>query len=423
MTAPKRQRAISFRPSSALRQWLRLGSVVRAVVLHPLGANTAVINVRGVNTVAASPLPLARGQVLYATVADIGEQVHLRLVPPPAIEEASHATTTAELVRHLASIGIEPTDGHVGLAASMLTAGLPITPEHFAAVARLAQETDGDPDATGAAAAYVVRHGLEQDPTTAVAEQQLDATQMCRTVAAVRVALFEPPSLGELLAVLEAGLSSGRVLPGTEELQAGVRRCLGEIRAGGPVEWLGVSARLCGVDCRLPSESTDLSALLGSSLSDDQALAQAAQPLRTLLRGLHAVNAVPALGGAKRWVLQVPFLRGDTVGTSLVELEVPDGPLDHAVLAGRSDARLWVPLEESVVRARLRVRDGRATAALHFSGTEEADAAAACAEWLRRVLPEFGIELSHVSAGTAGEPAAAGPAEQPAPAVGLDFEV
>ncbi|MBN1916563.1 MAG: hypothetical protein JW889_01535 [Verrucomicrobia bacterium] len=342
-------------------------------------------------------------------MADLGEKVHLRLVPPPGIDEASRATTAAELARHLVSIGIEPTDENVWLAASMLGAGLPITYERFATVARLAQGTNGDLGTTGAAAAYIVRHGLDQDQATLMA--------ICS-------ALFESPSLGELLTVLEAAAASDRTAPQAEALRAGICRCLSEVRSGGPAEWLCLAAGLCGVDFDLPAHGADLGPLLVSSLDGSGTLADAVRRLRALRHGLRVVNDAPASNEMKNWVLQVPFSRRDGVGTSFVQLEMPDGPLNKASLARHCDARLWVPLEENVVRAHLRVRQGRAAAALHVGGSEEGGAVSGrIREWLAQALSSFGITVSRVSVSAGQDGDLDGPAEQPVPMVGLDFEV
>ncbi len=427
MAAQRQHFAVSFRPSSEIRKRLRLGTIVRAVVVQPLAKGTAMISVRGLNTVSVSPLPLMRGQVLYAEVTDIGEKVHLRIVPSPKVREASRATTAAELARHLAGLGIEPTEAAICLAAAMLSAELPITAEDFATVSRLVHEAGRDDEATAAAAAYTVRHGLADD---------------AEAIAAVRVALFEPPCLGELLVALEAALSSANPAPsGRESIASAVRSLLRRLRSGGPGEWLSCAAELYAAPAQPEAESPcDWPALLAQCAPGGEGdLAEIATRLRAVLAGLRAAHEVGTRAGEARWMFQVPFVRRGAVATAFVELAGPPGALHAMLLPSHVKApvpslievRAWVPLEaDGMVWCELRVQDGLAKGKLRVVGADEAGSVAAEAKaWIVRELRRAGTELSSLVEEApddegAGAGRSTGPErDQVMPTVGLDFRI
>jgi len=408
MTAQQHRFAVSFRPSAEIRERLQLGSVVRAVVLERLGKDTALINVRGLSTVAVSPLPLLRGQVLYAQVAHIGEKVHLRIVPPPQIGQASRMTTTAELARHLASLGIEPTDAAIRLAAAMLSAALSITIEHFARVSDLVSAVGSDEYATAAAAATVVRHGL---------------SDTAETTESVRAALFEPPCLGELLAALEAALSSGEPQPSGQALQAAAGALLTRVRSGGPSQWHAAAVELCAAPASPPGEGAcDWPTLLGEFASAcDGEPGEIAAHVRTIVAGLRTVNGAPAAQPVqRRWVLQVPFVRDEALATAFVELSGPPALTDPAPVPSDCELRAWVPLAgDGVASCELSVHGHAARGTLRVTGAHEPASAAAPAEaWIARELGRAGIELSTLVQEHCDEPS-----PDPLPTVGLDFRV
>lgn len=414
MAFPKHRFAVSFRASDEIRNRLRLGSSVRAVVLERLGHDTALVSVRGLSTVAVSPLPLFRGQVLYAEVADIGEKVHLRIVPPPQIGEASHMTTAAELARHLASLGIEPADTAICVAAAMLSAGLSITVEHFARVSDLVAASESKEYAMAAAAAYIVRHGLPGDPDTAES---------------VRAALFEPPCLGELLAAIEAALSSrtpapaGQFAPAGEALRAAVRTLLESVRSGGPSEWLAAAVELCAPPTSPTGESVrDWPMLLGECASAcDGDPGELGARVRTLVSGLRMVTEVGAAQPAqRRWTLQVPFARNDTLATAFVELSGARALTALLPALRDCEVRAWVPLAgDAVASCELSVRESIARGTLRVTGAHEPDSVAAAAEkWIAQELRRAGFELSRLAHECCDDPSA-----DPLPTVGLDFEV
>jgi hypothetical protein len=404
MAASRRQFAVSFRPSLTIRKMLRLGAVVRAVVVEPLGEGAAIISLRGRTTAAVSPLPLVRGQVLYAEVADIGERVHLRIVPPRRIGQARRTTTAAELARHLAGLGIEPTEAAVRLAAAMLSAELPITLETFGATAHLVHEEGRDDEPTAAAAAYVVRHGLAGRPGA---------------VACVRAALFEPPCVGELLVALEAALASADpAASGGEGVGPAVRSLLGRIRSGDPAQWLACAVELCG-------EPAGWEALLAPCAVEAQGEpGEIAARLHAVLAGLHTAREASTTSGEPLWTLQVPFIREGTVATAFVELGEFAGEPPSSGLPARCTARAWVPLdEEGVALCALRVRDGAAKGRLRVTGAVEPGSVAAAAKaWLGRQLTRAGIELSGLVCDASDEDAGLGRGHA-VPAVGLDFEI
>jgi len=408
MTAQQHRFAVSFRPSAEIRERLQLGSVVRAVVVQRLGKDTALINVRGLSTVAVSPLPLLRGQVLYAQVADIGEKVHLRILPPPQMGEANRMTTAAELARHLASLGIEPTDAAIRLAAAMLSAGLSITVEHFARVSDLASAVGSDDCATDAAAAYVVRHGL------------IDAPE---TTASVRAALFEPPCLGELLASLEAAFSSGPPAPAGEALRAAVGALLARVRSGGPSQWHAAAVELCAAPASPAGEGAcDWPTLLGEFASTSNGEpGEIAAHVRTVVAGLRTVNGAAAPQPVqRRWVLQVPFVRDEAVATAFIELSGPPALTRPALMPPDCELRAWVPLAgDGVALCELSVHAHAARGALRVMGAHEPASAATAAEaWIARELGRAGIELSTLVHEDCDEPSL-----DPLPTVGLDFSI